>query len=362
MTVTFNDEPEIVLGGDDPAPSAPPAFASMTGDGRPPTATAGLPTAIGTPISLPTATMPPPSAAATTTTTSSGGNIERTTNSDGSLSVKITTTTPQPNGYREVKMEYFHIPADVATAVNISLDNGDPPSSLYMTKMEQQILPPGTGTVMSRPPAPANPTQGYTSTTQPSSGTPDYTDHGLKHCWGICCGVFCLVIVILFIIGAVGGSVSNSSNTSPSRSRTPPPWHAPTPRGPYSYPATLPPMFRRPYTPSWTPPSQPQYSPTRSRAPVPWHQKPIQSWPPHILNPSPPPPTTSRLSQQHLPGFRLHIYFLLRILLVRRRRSVVQRDRDYRRLTRHLQDRVLWVGKFMSMSTTAALQKMMMAT
>ena len=129
MTIT-NDDPEITFGGmdNDPLPSAPPATASMI-DNNLPTATA-----IGSPlVSSPT-----------TTTSSSGGNIERTFNDDGSLSIKITTTTSQPNGYREVQIEYFHIPSNMVDSVSLSLDAGNKPSSLYLTKVENQLLPPGT--------------------------------------------------------------------------------------------------------------------------------------------------------------------------------------------------------------------------
>ena len=95
MTIT-NDDPEITFSGmdNDPLPSAPPVTASMI-DNNLPTATA-----IGSPI----VSSPTP-----TPTTTSGGNIERIFNDDGSLSIKITTTTPQPNGYREVQIEYFLI-------------------------------------------------------------------------------------------------------------------------------------------------------------------------------------------------------------------------------------------------------------
>ena len=82
-------------------------------------------------------------------------NIERTTNSDGSLMVKVTTTAPQTNGYREVTIEYFYVPANMAGTVIMAMDaTGEPPSSLYMTKMEQQVLPPGTPEVVSHAPTP----------------------------------------------------------------------------------------------------------------------------------------------------------------------------------------------------------------
>ncbi|KAL7537406.1 hypothetical protein ACHAXR_007798 [Thalassiosira sp. AJA248-18] len=132
MTFPSNDDREIVLGVD-PACSAPPATPTLTGG------------------QTPVETTPPPPA---TTTTSSGGTIERSTNSDGSLSVKITTTTPrQPNRYRRVKIEYFHIPANMPRLLML-LDAGKPPKNLYRTNMEQRVLPPGTGvaTILSHKP------------------------------------------------------------------------------------------------------------------------------------------------------------------------------------------------------------------
>lgn len=315
MTIAVNnEEPDIVLGGDGPAPSAPPASASMTGagaDGFSQTETAGLLTAIATPVSLPTASAPPPiAAAAIVTTTSSGGNIERTTDSDGSLSVKITTTTPQPNGYREVRVEYFHIPSGMASAVSMSLDNGDPPSSLYMTKMEQQILPPGTGAVMSRPPATttsAYPNPGHTSTAQPSSGTPHYIANNgssssssgnicLKRC-GLCCGLLCLVFIILVIAGAVSESNSHSSSYTPPSytppSYTPPSYTPPTP----SWPPWPSPSWPKPhYTPSVPTPQPNPPSPTISPRPT---TSPRPTYPSRRMAPFthlfPPTPTAGKM-------------------------------------------------------------------
>ena len=81
------------------------------------------------------------------------GNIKRTTNStDGSLSVKVTSTTYQPNGYREMTTEYFHIPSHMAATVSMAMDAvGEPPSSVYRTNIQHQILPPSSGAVISPP-------------------------------------------------------------------------------------------------------------------------------------------------------------------------------------------------------------------
>mmetsp|Transcript_42188 Transcript_42188/g.77115 ORF Transcript_42188/g.77115 Transcript_42188/m.77115 type:complete len:352 (+) Transcript_42188:248-1303(+) len=267
MTVTSNDDPEIVLGGD-PAPSAPPL--SFRVPSAPPAM--AMPTAVATPVS----TAPPPS----TATNSSGANIERSTNSDGSLSVKITTTTPQPNGYREVKIEYFTIPANMASNVTMALDAGESPSNLYMTKMEQQVLPPGTGAVMSRPP-----THPTTATVQPSTpGPSQYTANtqvhessgsdGRRAC-AICCGVVCLLVIIGAIVGGAEESSHSSNSYSPPST---PSWPSPP-----SYPFPSP-------TPPW---SSPLY-PTRSGAPTYWFQKKITPWPTKSPTISPRPTTSPR--------------------------------------------------------------------
>ena len=225
MTIT-NDDPEITFGGmDDPLPSAPTA--SMI-DNNLPTATA-----IGSPL-----------VSSPATTLSSDGNIERIFNDDGSLSIKITTTTPQPNGYREVQIEYFHIPLNMVDSVSLSLDAGNKPSNLYLTKMENQILPPGIGEVISSPPVvpTVTATTATTSTPiqhqEPVNNTPiptatttvqqqqSMSNECCKSC-GLCCGVFCLVFIIIVIISAAVGSTHSSSNsyTPPSYSPPSPSWH-----------------------------------------------------------------------------------------------------------------------------------------
>ena len=110
MTVTFEDDPEISVveeGGGDlnlPSPSAPDAVtASIIPENRPsldnlPTATAEVATAM-----IPsTEAARVPSFVTRPLADGRTGNIERTTNpSDGSLSVKVTTITHHPNGYRD---------------------------------------------------------------------------------------------------------------------------------------------------------------------------------------------------------------------------------------------------------------------
>ena len=163
MTIVTEDDPEISFGGEDddllPSPSAPPVTASSMPDDR--SSLDAMPTAIATTA---VATMVPnieaarvPSFVSRSLADGRTGNMERTTNpTDGSLSVKVTTTTHQPNGYREMTTEYFHIPSHMATTVSMAMDvAGQPPSSLYRTNVQHQILPPSSGAVVG-PPTPAS--------------------------------------------------------------------------------------------------------------------------------------------------------------------------------------------------------------
>ncbi|EJK54366.1 hypothetical protein THAOC_26015, partial [Thalassiosira oceanica] len=131
------DDPEIVLS----APSAPLLAA-----------TAPIPSAPGpyAPVSMPVATPlgPPasrPTAAAATAALQGNRKIEKSTNPDGSLAVKVTAAKTLPNGSREITIEYFQIPAHMASSASAGIDAGEPPSGLYLTKMEQRTLPAGTG-------------------------------------------------------------------------------------------------------------------------------------------------------------------------------------------------------------------------
>ena len=156
MTVTFEDDPEISVveeGGGDlnlPSPSAPDAVtASIIPENRPsldnlPTATAEVATTM-----IPnTEAARVPSFVTRPLADGRTGNIERTTQLDGSLSVKVTTITHQPNGYRDMTMEYFHIPSDMSGTVSMAMDvAGEPPSSLYRTNIQHQTLPPSSGEV-----------------------------------------------------------------------------------------------------------------------------------------------------------------------------------------------------------------------
>ncbi|KAL7554758.1 hypothetical protein ACHAWF_018289 [Thalassiosira exigua] len=249
MTVAPADDPEIPLGLAGPAePSAPPAVA----------------TAVATPVA---ATSTP---AATTTT--DGGIVERSLNADGSLAVTITRTSPRPNGYRELTVERFHIPAGVAGTVGLSLDHGDPPSTLYMTRMEQQLLPPGTGPVVGRPPSnpPLPVPPGYAPVASdlatPPVATPtalegsSSSSDGIGGCraCGICCAIACAVIVVAGIIrGATGSQVNHSAPHygAPSWPRPSPPAHEWTPRPAFSPARTPSPAFSPVFTcPYWRDP------------------------------------------------------------------------------------------------------------
>mmetsp|Transcript_20194 Transcript_20194/g.30739 ORF Transcript_20194/g.30739 Transcript_20194/m.30739 type:complete len:153 (+) Transcript_20194:16-474(+) len=121
-----NDEPDIIVGG----PSAPPIATAVPAGGDDPSA---APMATAVPV---------------TASNNPSKNIERTTNVDGSIAVKATTTSRRPNGYRDVTIEYFYVPANMAGTVMVmmSMDStGEPPSSLYLTKMEQQVASVAAG-------------------------------------------------------------------------------------------------------------------------------------------------------------------------------------------------------------------------
>ena len=238
MTIVTEDDPEISfgVGGEDddllPSPSAPPVTTSSMPDDR--SSLDAMPTAIATTA---VATMVPnieaarvPSFVSRSLADGRTGNMERTTNpTDGSLSVKVTTTTHQPNGYREMTTEYFHIPSHMATTVSMAMDvAGQPPSSLYRTNVQHQILPPSSGAVVGPPtPASAYPitTPGQSmandiahqlaSSTEGTNSAPTSTPAESVNT--VCRNVFGVILVIGIIgagIGAVARGSSDSSQTS----------------------------------------------------------------------------------------------------------------------------------------------------
>ena len=232
MTVTFDDDPEIVVGGDDlPDPSAPPVAVAVA------TPIGGNNNNTTTTTSSQQATIP---------LSTGDGTIERSINQDGSLSVKVTTTITQNDGHREIKTEYFHIPSSMANTVMLSLDAGCPPSSLYRTNMQQRT----ETTVSNATPIPAraevinnnsNPTTATTTNTGASS--PAYTPRtGVG--WGVYrngCGAsqvagVILSIVVMIILLIVVALNRNKEDSTPN----------PTPYYP-SYPT---PYYPSPYSPS----------------------------------------------------------------------------------------------------------------
>ena len=166
-------------------------------------------------------------------------NIERTTNSDGSLMVKVTTTAPQTNGYREVTIEYFYVPANMAGTVIMAMDaTGEPPSSLYMTKMEQQVLPPGNSEVISHAPTAAAPAAvtaasgggGYNPT--PQTYTIESSNSGSKRACGICCAFVLVFIIMGSVVGAIRRNhiINNWPTPAPYSWPSPPsPWYPTNP-------------------------------------------------------------------------------------------------------------------------------------
>jgi len=94
MTIT-NDDPEIVvgdIGGDDGAPSAPTQASVIVGEQQTtlPLASAVIATPINTTTTATSELLPNQE---TIQLTSGNGTIHRSTNPDGSLAVKVITTT-----------------------------------------------------------------------------------------------------------------------------------------------------------------------------------------------------------------------------------------------------------------------------
>ena len=75
---------------------------------------------------------------------SNGSTIERTTNVDGSLSIKVTKTISTSDGCRNLRIEEYRIPENMVETVIQSITmTGQAPSTLYLTKIEDHHLPPG---------------------------------------------------------------------------------------------------------------------------------------------------------------------------------------------------------------------------
>ena len=227
MTILAPDEEEI-----DTSPSAPllqPVTASIMPD-RPSLSNIPVATAsIATPTTSVEAARVP--SFVTTPLANGTGNIERTTNpNDGSLSVKVTTITSQPNGYREILIEYFHIPTDMTSTVSMLIDEGTPPLSVYRTNMERQIVPPSSAEVVtSSPPQPAyaiSPTTATTTTNnndddainpqrQPSSERTAKEKLACTMCSVIMCSVIVAVPIIVLVVIFAGEQTTYNNGPAP---------------------------------------------------------------------------------------------------------------------------------------------------
>ncbi|KAL7533962.1 hypothetical protein ACHAXR_005551 [Thalassiosira sp. AJA248-18] len=69
--------------------------------------------------------------------------IEQTLQPDGSIAIKASTMTPHPNGYRDVKIEHFIVPASDAETIVAVAPGSPPPSADYLTRVEYRVLSPG---------------------------------------------------------------------------------------------------------------------------------------------------------------------------------------------------------------------------
>ena len=299
MTVTgkSNDDPEINLWAE---PSAPPL---------PATASIPVASALHAPVSTPVATPlgKPAAQPAAQSSAASNGNrtIEKTANPDGSLSVKVTTTNTLSNGSREITIEYFQIPAHMASSASAGIDAGEPPSGLYLTKMEQQTLPPGTSQVpgsASPHPAAAYPMAGNAAplqqpTSQHATPFEQPGDRRGSKAMAICIAIF--VIVTALVIGNL--VVSNSSHHASS-----PSWHYPTPPSPTPWSPT--PWSPTPWSsPSWPSP-RPTWNPTLSPT---VSSGPTVSPRPTASPTASPPPTTSFMPTTEMQSIGYHKYRLV---------------------------------------------------
>ena len=73
-------------------------------------------------------------------------SIEQTSQSDGSIIIKASTSTPHPNGFRDVKIEYYAIPSSAVGASDTSFtskSSDDAPLKLpseYLTRVEYKTV------------------------------------------------------------------------------------------------------------------------------------------------------------------------------------------------------------------------------
>jgi len=70
--------------------------------------------------------------------------IEQTSQSDGSIIIKASTSTPHPNGFRDVKIEYYAIPSSVVSDTSFTCKSSDDAPlklpSEYLTRVEYKTV------------------------------------------------------------------------------------------------------------------------------------------------------------------------------------------------------------------------------
>lgn len=67
--------------------------------------------------------------------------VARTNNKDGSVTLKVTSSTTHPNGYTDVKLELYEVPESMSSSVDE--ESGMMPNE-FLTRVEYRVLPPGT--------------------------------------------------------------------------------------------------------------------------------------------------------------------------------------------------------------------------
>ena len=67
--------------------------------------------------------------------------VARTNNKDGSVTLKVTSSTTHPNGYTDVKLELYEVPESMKSSVDE--ESGMIPNE-FLTRVEYRVLPPGT--------------------------------------------------------------------------------------------------------------------------------------------------------------------------------------------------------------------------
>lgn len=229
-TMTITADPEIVVGSigdndDDGTPSAPTASV-IVGEQQTtlPLASAVIATPINTTTTT-TATSDLLPNQATIQLTSGNGTIERSTNPDGSLAVKVITTTRQQTGYNEITTEYFHIPSNMANTVLMTLAAGVPPSSLYRTNMNTRtetistpitataIAPPSTATATTTQASPHTYPTATTVRPNPHANWNNSVEEERKQAAQFCTVFAVIAVIIIAVVFAVTQSDDHSSPT-----------------------------------------------------------------------------------------------------------------------------------------------------